>query len=672
MWSEFSSALQPKAPNVSYLRFIDGLRAFAILPVLLFHLSPSLMPGGYLGVDIFFVISGFLITGVLIKQAERGPLALIGFWERRVRRLLPASTAVMLVSLGAALAFMSLEEAKVFGESLVAAALFHANLFFADTLDYFAAPAGEHPMLHFWSLAVEEQFYFIWPFVIAVSFFAMRGQARRYALAAGLIALASLASLTVLLFVPEAKPGNHFFFLVTRVWELGAGSLLALYLASQRESSEDAKPHPAPRWAEIASGLAALAILASLALLSEDFHLPGLASIPLVAGTAAILGLGARYQPRIAQILCWPGFVWIGLLSYSLYLWHWPIFAFARIATGGQPPLWLWPLLVALTFLASYGSWRYLEQPIRRWKGATTLGRKLAVIAAGLAALLVVAGLGRALVVFDGMPWRLSGLDRLIYEQQASENPYRERCDSWQNADKDNAFCTLGRPYDPDHGFDAIIVGSSFADQYVPGLKIWAEQQDISLRQVTNSTCAGVPEIIGRDPSKVQVCTDYHQALVSVIEANPNLKLVILATHFRFLPDFDAQMAADHQRSLALVDYAAFLAERGIDLHVIAPIQIRMNLRAACIKAAVRRAHAEASCGREKSERLSQTEDYYSGFARRFDNVALSLPSTWLCPDDFCRLVADGTLLYRNQGHLNAHGVRWLVPKLGLPALTRD
>lgn len=664
---------------MSYLRFIDGLRAFAILPVLLFHLSPSLMPGGYLGVDVFFVISGFLITGVLVKQADQGPLALIGFWERRVRRLLPASIAVMLASFVAALVFMSLEEAKVLGASLVAAALFHANLFFADTLDYFAAPAAEHPLLHFWSLAVEEQFYFIWPFVIAVSFLLMRVRKTRLVLTASLIALASLASLALLLFAPEAKPGNHFFFLSTRVWELGVGSLLALYLAGnpQQEAQQGTQQDPnqtppAPLLAELAAGLGAACVLISLAILSEDHRLPGLASIPLVVGTAAILGVGLRYQTRIIKLLCWRGFVWVGLLSYSLYLWHWPIFSFARIATGGLPSVWIWPLLLALTFAISYLSWRYLEQPIRRWKGASTLPRQLAVIAAGLAALLIVVGLGRALVVFDGMPWRLSGLDRQIYQQQASENPYRERCDSWQNAQNNNDFCTLGRAYDPQHGFDAIVVGSSFADQHVPGLKLWAEQHDISLRQVTNSTCAGVPQIIGRDPSKVQVCTDYHEALLKVIDSNPNLKLIILATHFRFLPDFPAQLAAQHQRSQALADYAKLLAERGIDLHIIAPIQIRMNLRAACIKPAVRDGELAARCGREKSPRLSQTEDYYSGVAQRFDNVSLSLPSTWLCPNDFCRLVADGMLLYRNQGHINAYGARWLVPKLGLPALARD
>ncbi len=656
---------------MTYLRFIDGLRAFAILPVLMFHLSPVLLPGGYLGVDVFFVISGFLITGVLAQQADRGPLALVGFWERRVRRLLPASILVMLTCFVASLVFLSLEDAKVFGASLIAAALFHANLFFADTLDYFAAPASEHPLLHFWSLSVEEQFYFIWPFVIALSFAVLPAGKPRRALAAGLIAFASLGSLAALLFLPEAKPGNHFFFLSTRVWELGAGSLLALGLARLPKQDSPDSPKAAPLWVEIGAGLAAIAVLASLAILSEDYQLPGLASLPLVLGTTALLGIGARYQAKLTQALCWRGVVWIGQLSYSLYLWHWPIFSFARIATGGQPPLWIWPLLLALTFLASYLSWRFVEQPIRRWRGATTITRQLAVIAAGLAALLVVAGLGRALVVFDGMPWRLSGLDRKIYEQQASENPYRQRCDSWQNADKDNAFCTVGRPYDPQHGFDAIIVGSSFADQYVPGLKLWAEQQDISLRQVTNSTCAGVPGMTSRDPSKVQVCTDYHEALVQVIEANPKLKLVILATHLRFLPDFEGQLAADHQRSQALADYAGWLAERGIKLHIIAPIQIRMNLRAGCIKPAVQDPAKETACGREKSARLLETEDYYLGAAKTLETVSLSLPSAALCPDDFCRLVADGMLLYRNQGHINAFGARWLVPKLGLPDLKR-
>ncbi len=653
-------------PRVTYLRFIDGLRAFAILPVLAFHLSPSLLPGGYLGVDVFFVISGFLITGVLIKDAEQGSrgvaVALLSFWERRMRRLLPASSLVLLVSFIGALVFLSLEDAEVFGGSLIAAALFHANIFFARTLDYFAAPPEQHPLLHFWSLAVEEQFYFIWPLVILLAFRFGRGRA----LAASIIVVLSLASFAWLLWGPDAASGQHFYLLTTRVWELGLGSLLALTLPLL---------HLPARLAQAVSLMAALVILASFAVLSEDYGLPGPASLPLVVSTAVLLWAGARQGGQaptwITRALCWRGFVAIGLISYSLYLWHWPVLAFAHAAFAGALPLWSWLPLLALIFMASLLSWRFVERPIRRWKGAVTTKLKLAVVGGSLAGLLALAGLGGSLIALDGMPWRLSGVERLIYSQQATSNPYRKRCDSWQKAEAAPEFCTLGRAYDRQHGYDALLIGSSFADHHVPGLKLWAEQQGISLRQVTNSTCSGVPGLIRPTYKKVQMCKDYHQTILRMIESNPNLKLLILANHFRFAADFEALLAAGDPHTQALADFATDLQARGIALQIIAPIESSMTLRDPCIKQAMLDVSAEAACGKEKTEGLRQTEAFYAGLAARFDGLGLSLPSAAMCPDGLCRLVADGTLLYRNEGHLNAYGARWLAPKLGLPDLVR-
>ncbi len=652
---------------MTYLRFIDGLRAFAIMPVLAFHLSPSLLPGGYLGVDVFFVISGFLITGVLIKDAEQGSgailPALLNFWERRMRRLLPASSLVLLVAFIGALVFLSLEDAEFFGRSLIAAALFHANLFFAQTLDYFAAPPEQHPLLHFWSLAVEEQFYFVWPLVILIAFRFGKGRL----LAASAIALLSLASFVWLLLGPDAASGKHFYLLTTRVWELGLGSLLALTLPHLR----------LPQWlAELGSALAALVVLASFLLLSEAYALPGPASLPLVAATALLLWSGARNGGQtpawVTRALCWRGFVGLGLISYSLYLWHWPVLAFAHAGFGGALPLWSWPPLLVLIFAASILSWRFVERPIRRWRGAVTVRLKLAVVAASLAGLLALAGLGGSLIALHGMPWRLSGIERLIYSQQASSNPYRKRCDSWQKADAEPGFCTLGHAYDPQHGYDALLIGSSFADHHVPGLQVWAEQQDISLRQVTNSTCAGVPGMIRPDYKKVQMCKDYHQVIWRAIEANPNLKLLILANQFRFGPDFEALLAARDPHTLALATFAAELQARGIALQIVAPIESDMKLRSPCIKQAMLDPAREADCGKPKSEGLGQTEAFYRGAAQRFGHVGVSVPSVAMCPDGFCHLVADGTLLYRNEGHLNAFGARWLVPKLGLPDLARN
>lgn len=652
---------------MTYLRFIDGLRAFAILPVLTFHLSPKLLPGGYLGVDVFFVISGFLITRALSKDAEQGSgsilTQLLHFWDRRARRLLPASSLVLLVCFVSALVFLSLEDAEFFGHSLIAAALFHANIFFAQKLDYFAAPPEQHPLLHFWSLAVEEQFYLVWPMLILLSFRWGKGRF----LAASIIALLSLASFAWLLWGPDIATGKHFYLLTTRVWELGLGALLALL------SPRITLPRAVT---EAVSGLAALTILLSFALLSEAYNLPSLASLPLVVATAVLLWAGARdggLAPTwVTRALCWRGFVAVGLISYSLYLWHWPVLAFAHAALGGALPLWSWAPLLALIFGASTLSWRFVERPVRRWNWAATPKRKVVVVSASSATLLALASLGGSVVALDGMPWRLSSIERLIYNQQATSNPYRTNCDSWQKAEAKPEFCTLGRSFDHQHGYDVLLIGSSFADHLVPGLRLWAEQQHISLRQVTNSTCAGVPGLIRPDYEKVQMCRDYHQVIWRSVAANPNLKLVILSNHFRFGPDFESLLAAGDPHTLALAAFVRDLEARGIELQIISPIESGMNLRQACIKQAMQDPTAEASCGKPKSPGLSDTESFYRGFNQKFSQVRLSLPTTAMCPNGFCRLVVDGTLLYRNAGHLNAYGARWLIPKLSLPDVKRQ
>ena len=261
------------------------------------------------------------------------------------------------------------EDAVIFGRSMIAAALFHANIYFANTLDYFAAPANQHPLLHFWSLSVEEQFYFVWPVLLGLAVKLLPAHRR---LAASLCVLAlTLISLGLLLFSPLAQSDNSFYFLSTRVWELGTGALAALLLPQQNKTVP---------FASLFAGLAGLIILVSLFALSEDYHLPGPLTIPLVLSTAVLIWLGVQKENITTRFLTFRPFVWIGLISYGVYLWHWPLFSFARLAYGEKLSPLVWALLVVATFLIAYVSWRYVETPIRRWKGAISIKRQGLVV----------------------------------------------------------------------------------------------------------------------------------------------------------------------------------------------------------------------------------------------------------------------------------------------------
>ncbi len=626
------------------------------MPVILFHISTDLVPGGYLGVDIFFVISGFVITNSLTQQNKFGLIDLLNFWEKRVRRLAPASMLVLTVSFGLALIVLSPHEAVDYGRSQIAAAAFFANFHFGRVLDYFSAPADQHPLLHYWSLAVEEQFYLIWPILLLGVTTIFATQNRRRIAAVAIVLLFSLTSMVYLLTAPTDSSVDAFYHPATRAWELGVGAITALILPREKVEVP---------FAGVIAIVAGLVLVASLLILSKDYLLPGAWSFPLVISTALLIWLGIQNESIVMRILSSRLLVVVGLISYPLYLWHWPIFSFTRIGLGEEPTIIIWVVLTMATFALSYVTWRFIESPIRGWKGAIDRNSRLRVLGYGAVCLIVTVLLGGSLVVTKGMPWRLSALDREIHRQEVSSSPYRQVCDSWQNANRQNSACDLSGNYNPDQGFHAIVIGSSYADHHIPGLEIWAQEQDISVRQVTNSTCSGVPGIDRPDYHQVRMCRRYHAEIKDQILDNPNLRLVILANHFGFNGSYDELVEAGDRYAVAFLDFARWLAERDINLLVFSPVQSGMNLRSSCIKGAV--LQENTLCGKAKSPSLSQTEKFYIAAASSLPNVDVRVVSDHMCTSDFCHLVRDGTLLYRDEGHLNAYGSRWLISKLQMP-----
>ena len=376
-----------KAPSsaAEFRPDIEGLRGIAILLVLLFHAGLPWTPGGFVGVDVFFVISGFLITGKLWRESQQpGGLNITRFYAWRIRRLLPAAlVAVALISLVGLLLAAPLDRSELAADG-AASALSLANMRFIGSVDYFAATTSPSPFLHFWSLSVEEQFYLVWPALIVL--LTWRGGSSRRLIVALLIGV--VASFALSIWLTDTSPARAFYLLPTRVWQLGVGGLLALVgvMGTSRRAG-------ALAWA----GLAAVAV-AGVALTAEMPY-PGLAALLPTAGAVALLYGGAAPSGPVRLLAAAP-LRFLGKISYSLYLWHWPLLVLPlmfleRALTGVEVVA-----SVAVAIGVSWLSWRFVEQPFRygdRSRRATSWSAIRVGVAGILSVALFTQGLAAAL-----------------------------------------------------------------------------------------------------------------------------------------------------------------------------------------------------------------------------------------------------------------------------------
>ncbi|MEG3088653.1 acyltransferase family protein [Sphingomonas sp. PB4P5] len=374
---------------LTYREDIDGIRAIAVVTVVGYHDFPTLIPGGFIGVDIFFVISGFLITGILVREQERsGRIDLANFYARRVRRLLPALLAMLLTTLAVGLwRLPAIGELQLLARSTLAALFFASNVFFAlQPSGYFAAAPEMFLLLHTWTLAVEEQFYIVWPLLIPLSArLADRvHQPRRRALWTLFVAV-FVISLILCGMATAWRPKFAFYLTPFRTWEFALGAILSLAVAGVR-------PTRYPAGAPLAIlGLAAIAI--ALWAFDQDTPFPGWTALVPTIGAALLLGAGAL-QPgnAVARMMSLPPIVYIGRLSYGWYLWHWPVLALVRTEGLGQAHDATIVLAVLLSLGLSAISYHVVEAPIRRqsWRifrpTPTSLIAGLAMLSIGAAA----------------------------------------------------------------------------------------------------------------------------------------------------------------------------------------------------------------------------------------------------------------------------------------------
>lgn len=386
------------ATTIDYRPELDGLRGIAVAGVLLNHMAAEAVPGGFVGVDVFFVLSGFLITGIIQRAVDRQRFSLADFYCRRLKRLLPAAVVMVIVCQGVgALMFLPKDYSDLATSSMAFTAM-AANVLFYRWDDYFAGQAQSWPLLHTWSLSVEEQFYLCFPILMCLPL--MRGRRRRLIVLSGLL----VASLATSIYQVTTNPKAAYYLLPSRAWELAAGALVAQLPASAPLRA----PRPTLDWA---IGLVAFAaIIGPMAAYGERTPFPGLAAAIPVAGTALFLGWATSAASVWRRLISWKPLVVLGQISYSLYLWHWPLIIFARYAWSAEPsscPPYV-PLLAGLASVPlAWVSYRLVENPLRK----ATLSN-FAVCGATILAVATLFTLGYGVRVNGGFPARMSPIVR--------------------------------------------------------------------------------------------------------------------------------------------------------------------------------------------------------------------------------------------------------------------
>lgn len=492
---------------MEYRKEIDGLRAIAVLPVILFHAGFSWFSGGYVGVDIFFVISGYLITMILLREMESGTFSIAKFYERRARRILPALLFVMICCIPFAYLWMTPQQLKDFSQAFIAVSIFSSNILFWRKEDYFAPEAEENPLLHTWSLAVEEQFYIFFPVLLI-----MLWKFGRRPLFHVTLALSCL-SLLLSEWGWRNHPSANFYLLPSRAWELGVGALCAFYLHNRAV---------APSQILSLSGLAL--ILYSIFMLEESTPSPSLYILAPVAGTAFII-LFCNKDTLTYRILSLKHVVWIGVLSYSAYLWHQPLLAFSRIKIIPGPRLGVMLILCLLSILLAYFSWRYVERPFRRPE-TSWITTRAKVFSTTVIASLAIFTLGIYGHIGNGIPERFELSDEQeSYISTAVASPMRDACHaSSRKMIKAAEACSYN-----EENPSVAVLGDSHVVELAYALGEQLEETDIGVAHFSFSGCGPAYQNNEESP-----CTAWTNDTVEYIQENEDIKQVIVS--YRMAP----------------------------------------------------------------------------------------------------------------------------------------
>lgn len=639
-----------KGTVARYRPEIDGLRALAILPVLLFHFRVAPFRGGFVGVDVFFVISGYLITQLIRMEQAGGHFSIARFYERRVRRIFPALFAMLAVVTIAAAFILFPADFLRYGKSLLATAAFASNFEFWQEAGYFDVTAEEKPLLHLWSIAVEEQFYLLFPALLL-----LLGRGRR--VVASVLAI-FVASFAFSVWGVTHAPSGTFYLLPGRAWELMLGALLALGVVPRSENR-------ILREGMAAAGVALIAF--AIFAYSTDTLFPGPAALAPCLGAALIIAGSAGGATMTGALLSTGPFVFVGRISYSLYLWHWPLYVFARYLDFRDPPPAEILVLVALSFGLAILSWAAIEQPFRRLRMA-----RPRLLAGGAAAMGMSAALAVLVVVDNGLPGRLRPDLRAILAEESDHEPRIGTCFGLTAEDvRAGRLCRIGLR----NGAPTFLLwGDSHADAVLPAVADAARREGRTGLFAGGHSCPPLLDVTTPSPQ----CRAFN-ASVMALAARPEIREVILEARWAKYAEGSSYGYEPHGRVVLLDDGMS----AGQDNHAVFARGLERTVKALAGKKVVIVASVPeigwpvpAVLAREKlaaeTQILPPSEDAYFDrqkfvmaiLARleRDEGVQVVYPHEVLCRDGRCAVALNGIPLYRDEHHLSVFGARQLTP----------
>ncbi len=644
MSSSVKSNGLPPVPALTHPKYrpdIDGLRAIAVLSVVIYHAFPDTLKAGFMGVDIFFVISGYLISSIIFENIDRGSFSFGQFYGRRIKRIFPALTLVLLSCLVFGWFGLLGDEFKQLGKHMAAGAGFVSNFFLWQESGYFNNAAETKPLLHLWSLAIEEQFYIVWPLIVWLTW------KRKWLFLSVFIGL-GVASFAYNVHLVRLDPTATFFSPATRIWELLAGVLLA-YMKVRPSAWQ-----PSQRQLNMASTLGLALLAFGLYRIDKGRPYPGTwALLPILGSFCLIFAGPAAWFNRL--VLSNRVLVWVGLISFPLYLWHWPILSLMRIVESETPSLGYRVLAVGFSVLLAWMTYYFAEKPIRLDSQRVKSSFKIAVLSACVATLGLI-----GVVIFQN-----NGVSTRAAAQVNGVNTwdnltFATPCKFITNGPNHDDWCNIGNA--PDKPPTTLLIGDSVGNNFAPMLQRYSEQAGDSafvFRQFGRGLCHGFPEIAYEN------CAELINATRTYLAKTPSVDTIILAANWPlYFNGFDrvgSTPVSSQQFKAAFEKNVAYYQGLGKRVIVFLAPPVGANPRA-CLTRPIRLSD-KSNCNLALTEALHNDGQYREYFTMYLKNIKVDTfdPFKYMCDETSCK-VTDGTRIYYvDHEHFSVFGGQFLA-----------
>jgi peptidoglycan/LPS O-acetylase OafA/YrhL len=637
----------------SYRSDIDGLRALAVLLVVIFHAGFDFIPGGYIGVDVFFVISGFLITGIIKADLINNRFSFSNFYKRRIKRLMPALFLVLLITSIMAFFILLPQDFSSYGRSVVAVVLSLSNVYFwRENGGYFDGNVQEVPLLHTWSLSVEEQFYLVWPLCMVLTAKYLNKKSFLW----GLLVI-TFIGIWFSQWVSDITFGAAYYLLPTRAFELLMGALLAL--------SWNRIPILSISLMNILSLLGITLIIGSAVSLDESSSFPGYnAAIPAL-GAVILLYTGRLKNSFVNKALSLSPIVFIGLISYSLYLWHWPLVVFIRYM-GIEFTTGLSSLIVIVSIILGWLSWKYVETPFRTSKHTEfkPIIKNYYLLPASLTIIL-----GFGITISYGIPGRFSP-DVIEMEKAVASKPaiLRKGCHSPSRLSqtKPSVECQLGN--ENNHRLKALLIGDSHANHLTGFMGELAKNANISLIDYTLDECIPIFDLNwGHNLHYSKICRERNEITQHYI-TNNTFDYVLLAGYWPTINGFSYVFDNDSNPINKEIFLEIFIEKLSTTIEYIESTGAKVVL----VKDVAPNGHTspkceikrilfnkDLTCNIEKKKvnnRDDMINEVFSNLSKEYPNLLVLDPKVAMCDDNYCYSFLDKTPLFLDDSHLNEKG----------------